>query len=845
MGHSCSRPFEFLTVSALAAVDHSAACRKPIARHCVSLLLAAILLLANSFAQAPSPTSRVDNARDGANTHERLLTPGNVNTNSFGRLFRFPVDYVVMAQPLYVPNVSIPGQGTHNVVYVVTQKDSVYAIDADTGSQLWYASMLDGGTIATGKYLPCGTGPGFNQEGIIGTPAIEPSTDTMYLVAKSVLNGTVRHQIHALDITTGLDKPGSPVLISAESVSNKGTVTIFNSLHQKNRPGLLLLNGNLYIGFGSNACNDENSGWVLAYNATSLTQTGVFNTSPDYGLTSIWQSGVGLSGDDEGYIFAETAEAGAHGFDVPSGGQTYCNSVVKLAPSTLTLTDYFTPWTVAFLNTNDLDISSAGAVILPDLPDSPYPHELIAVGKQGFVYVLNRDNMGMYSVNDSQILQEFPLIPGEGLEQDKSVQFGSPAYWNNTVYFAPKAYPVLAYPVSGGLLGTTPIQTAQQYNGSHSPSISANGTTNGILWVITGQLYAFDAVSLQMLYNTSQIPLRDKLPPIGHFITQTVANGRVYVATQNSLEAYGLFHAVTITGGGGQTATVHTALSAPVTIHAANPYNQQPDAGVSITFSDGCKKAGGTTCGTFNPASAVTDSNGNASTTYTVPEIAGTYTLKATATDFATGSTTATATPGAASKIIAFGGARQTGVAGSVLANPIVAQARDAYNNGVPGVTINFTATKGGVPNPASAVTGATGTASTMLQLPTVATILNVNATSGTLKKITFPETSVAGPATSIAVISGNNQAGPGGTQLPLPLVVLVADQYGNPVSGNAVTFSDAGAGGTFSNGNPVITGTNGDASQLYTLPLSPKTVTINATATGVSSPAVFTETSQ
>jgi hypothetical protein len=844
MGHSCSRLFRSHTGKAFSTVNHSVTRRKSTGGLCATLFIAGTLLLSTSFAQSPSPTSRVDNARDGANTSETLLTPSNVNTNSFGRLFRFPVDYVVMAQPLYMPNVSIPGQGIHNVVYVVTQKDSVYAIDADTGSQLWYASMLDGGTIATGKYLPCGTGPGFNQEGIIGTPAIDPTSNTMYLVAKSVLNGTVRHQIHALDITTGIDRPGSPVLISAQSVSNKGTVTIFNSLHQKNRPGLLLLNGNLYIGFGSNACNDENSGWVLSYNAASLTQLGVFNTSPDYGLTSIWQSGVGLSGDDEGYIFAETAEAGAHGFDVPSGGQTYCNSVVKLAPSTLALTDYFTPWTVAFLNTNDLDISSAGAVVLPDLPDSPYPHELIAVGKQGFVYVLNRDNMGMYSVNDSQVLQEFPLIPGEGLEQDKSVQFGSPAYWNKTVYFAPKATPILAYPLSGGLLGT-PIQTAQQYNGSHSPSISANGTKNGILWVITGQLYAFDAVSLQMLYSTSQIPLRDKLPPIGHFITQTVANGRVYVATQNSLEAYGLFHAVTVTGGGGQTATVHTALSAPVTIHAANPYNGQPDTELTVNFSDGCKKAGGPTCGTFNPASAVTDGNGNASTTYTVPETAGTYTLKATATDFATGSTTATATPAAATKIIAFGGAKQTGAAGSILTNPIVAQARDVYNNGVAGVTINFTATKGGIPTPASVVTGANGSASTMLQLPTVATALNVNATSGTFKKITFPETSVAGPAASITVTSGNNQAGRRGTQLPQPLVVLVTDQYGNPISGNAVTFSDRGAGGTFSNGNPVITGTNGAASELYTLPLSPKTVTITATATGVSSPAVFTEISQ
>jgi outer membrane protein assembly factor BamB len=812
---------------------------------CLTLCLVCIVLLSTSFAQPPIPTSRADNARDGANTNETLLTPANVNKNNFGRLFRFPVDYVVMAQPLYMPNVNIPGQGVHNVVYVVTQKDSVYAIDADNGTQLWYASMLDGGTTASGKFLPCGTGPGYNQEGIIGTPAIDTTTNTMYLVAKTVLNSTVRHQIHALDITTGLDRPGSPVLISAQSTSLKGNVTVFNSLHQKNRPGLLLLNGTLYMAFGSNSCNDNNTGWVLAYDAASLSQTGVFNTSPDYGLTSIWQSGVGIAGDDEGNIFAETAEAGSHGFDVPSGGQTYCNSVIKLSPGNLELTDFFTPWSVAFLNSNDLDLSSSGVLILPDQVNGLYPHELVAVGKQGFVYVLNRDNMGMFAANDSQIIQEFPLVTGETVGTDKAVQFGSPAYWNNTVYFAPKANPIQAYPLlSNGQLGT-PLQSVQSYNGSHSPSISANGNTNGIVWVITGQLFAFDAVSLNVLYNTTQNPGRDKLPPIGHFVTQTVANGHVYVATQTSLEAYGLFHSIAVAAGGAQSATAATALPVPVQIHVGSPYGGQPDPGVTVSFSDGCKKVGGPLCGVFNPTSAVTDANGDASFTYTVPKTAGTYTLTVSSTGFASATTSATSTPGAAVRIIAFGGAKQTGAAGSILPKPVIAQAQDAFKNGVVGVTVNFTATKNGIPNPASAITSTNGLASTTLQLPTTVTTLNVNATSGTFKKISFAESSVAGPAATIAVTSGNNQSATAGTQLPLALTILVADQYGNPVSGNNVTFSDSGAGGTFSSPNPVVTGTNGMASQFYKLPITPNTITITASATGVPAPAVFTETGQ
>jgi hypothetical protein len=646
---------------------------------CLSLLFV-VALLSSSFAQLPFTTSRADNARDGANTNETLLTPANVNKSGFGHLFSFPVDYVVMAQPLYMPNVNIPGQGTHNVVYVATQADSVYAIDADTGTQLWYASMLDGGTTASGKYLPCGTAAGFYQEGIIGTPVIDPFNSTMYLVAKTVLNGTVRHQLHALNITTGNDQPGSPVLIAATSISNadaangyKPHTTVFNSLHQKNRPGLLLLDGVIYLGFGSNYCNDDNSGWVLSYSEANLSQPpGVFNTSPDYGFTSIWQAGVGLAADEAGNIFVETAESGAHGYDVPNGGQTYCNSVVKLEPGLVDqynqyeVADYFTPWYVAFLDDHDMDISSTGALILPD-QDGPYPHELIAGGKQGVIYVLDRDNMGMYSPgNDNQIIQELPLFPNiSGDSTTAQIQFGSPAYWNNTVYYAPDANPLMAFPLSGGLLGT-PITTGK-YPGSHSPSISANGNNpqTGILWVISGpQLLAFNATTLQLLYGTNQAANgRDKLPSVGHFVTQTVNNGKVYVATQTSLEAYGLFNVVNITAGNAQSATVGTALSAPIQVQASNPYNGQPAIGLTVNFSDGCTKSGATSCGTFNPVSAVTDSNGNASTTYTVPQKAGTYTLTVSGTGFGNVTTTATATPAAAVKISYNSGTKQSGPA--------------------------------------------------------------------------------------------------------------------------------------------------------------------------------------
>jgi len=758
---------------------------------CLTLLVVCIVLLSPSFAQQPFPTSRFDSARDNANIYETLLTPANVNKNSFGHLFSFPVDpgvaaspnADVMAQPLYMPNVNIVGQGTHNVVYVVTMADSVYAIDADTGAQLWHASMLNvGGTPATvsDKTLPCGLGNGFDEEGIIGTPVIDTTTNTLYLVAKTALNGTVRHHIHALDITNGNEQSGSPVQIkNIQTTSNKLNVTVFESLHQKNRPGLLLLNGVLYMGFGSNGCNDKNSGWVLSYNASAamgspeyLALIAVFNTSPDWGLTSIWQAGTGLAADEAGNIFFETAEvAGAGHYDLPTGGQTYCNSVVKLAPD-LTVSDYFTPWTVAYLNTHDLDLSSTGVTILAD------QNELVASGKQGWVYVLDRDSLGMYAPGgptDPQIVQEFPLLEkSANPENDYNVQFGSAAYWNKTVYFAPDASPLLAYPVSGGKLGT-PAMTAQKYSGSHSPSISANGNTNGILWVISGsELLAFNACTasappgtcqnqyspLQLLYSTIQAPnKRDAFPHVGHFVTQTVAGGKLFIGTQTSLEAYGLFPVVTVTGGNGQTATVGTALPAPIKVQVANPYNGQPNVGATVNFSDGGKG------GVFDPSSGpgtgsvTTDASGNASITYTVPQKAGTYTLTMSGTGFGNATTTATAAAAAAIKITSYGGANQTGTEGSILPNPIVAQAQDVYRNGVPGVTIHFAANNGAVPNPSSAVTDAKGLARTTLQLPTTVSTVTVTASSAGFKNVTFVEYSVAA--------GGNNHSGTAGMQLP------------------------------------------------------------------------------
>jgi hypothetical protein len=555
-------------------------------------------------------------------------------------------------------------------------------------------------------------------------------------------NGTVRHQLHALDLGTGQDKPGSPVTIAATFTSNAGRVVNFNSLHQKNRPGLLLMNGVVYLAFGSNYCNDSNQSWVLGYNAANLQQTGVFDTNPDHGLTSIWQAGGGLAADDAGFIYPLTSEGN---FDVDTGGQGYTHAVLKLS-SDLQLADFFIPGSVAFLNDHDLDLSGGSPVILPD-QGQPFPHVIVATGKQGTIYVLNRDNLGMYAPNDPQVIQELVgVLPTNSFR-------GSPVYWNGRLYFSAKADPLKVFTVSGGMLSSTPtLQTTQKLTGAHAPSISSNGDKDGILWEFNGgQMYAYDAMTLKQLYSSHQLA-RDFLPAISHFVTQTVANGRLYMATRTTLEVFGLRHYVSVISGASQSASAGTTLPQPIRIQAVHAYTNVPFPGVPVTFSDGGKG------GSFNPSSATTDANGFASTRYTLPIKAGVYTLTAASDGFGDITTTATGIPGPAIKIINAGGAGQSAPAGTVLPVLLGVTAQDANRNPVPGVTITFDdGGKGGVFNPPSAVTDSTGKVHVSYQLPNVPGKYSVIAQAPLLRVIKFTETAVAGAVSSAAMSPAHN----------------------------------------------------------------------------------------
>lgn len=675
----------------------------------ISTVVVCFLSSLFAFGQAKVTTNRHDNARTGLNQAETILTPTNVNKTQFGRLFTQPVDGYIVGQPLYLPNVTIGGK-LHNVVYVATLHDSVYAFDADhnTGTNaglLWQVNFTNPGagiTTASGAFLPCPNVHRFPESGIVSTPVIDPDAKTIYVVAKTNENGTVFHRLHALDVASGAERANSPVPILASFTMNNGTVIQINNLHQMNRPGLLLSNGVVYATFGSNGCNDSNRSWVIGYDATTLALTGAFVAAPEGGLASIWQSGAGPAVDGAGNIYASTGEAD---FDANIGGQDFGSSILKLTPTatSLSLTDYFTPFDEAFISLNDLDLSSAGVVVLPDQP-GPHPHLLIATGKQGRVYLIDRDNMGHFNpVDNSQIVQELPQTVGG--------MFSTPAYWNNKVYFNGKTKPVMGFSLSNGLLSNTPvIKSAQAQSGGRAPTISANGNTSGILWTTAGgQLSAYDASNLALLYKSNQSGTRDVLPLMAHFASQTVVNGKVFMGTRATLEVFGLLSSLTINGGNNQSATVATTLPVALSIKAIDSYDGTGAANVPITFSDGGKG------GTFSNPTATTDATGTASTTYTFSSKARVVTITASSTGLKSAVFTETAVADQPKWIVVKSGNNQTAPTNTQLGAPLVGRVVDQYSNPVVGLMVTFNdGTAGGHFSSVSVPTDSTGAASTL-----------------------------------------------------------------------------------------------------------------------------------
>lgn len=474
--------------------------------------------------------------RTGANLQESLLTLTNVNANSFGNLFTLSTDGAIVGQVLYLGNVAVAGKGTHNVIYAATMHDSVYAFDADdnTGdnaSPLWQTSLLPpNATSVPMSVQGCQGVTNWTEVGIVSTPVIDASTNTLYVVAKTYENGNPVFRLHALDVTSGQEKLGGPVQIAASYVVNGQTET-FSAFAETNRPGLLLTNGHVYLGFGSNGCNDfADQGWVLSYNASSLALEGAFSTEPGKALAAIWQKNGGLSADSASNIYAESAEGDFN------PGTNFGSSILKLSQSgtNLQLADWFTPYNQAYLNSHDLDLNDP-VLVLPDQPGA-HPHLALGAGKEGTIYVLDRDNMGNYcascNAGDTQIVQE--LLKATG------IQTGAFAYWNSTVYSTGVGSPIMAWPLANGLLSTTPAAQTGKVVGGHSPVITSNGSANGILWQINGSaLNAYNAQTLNELYS-SDTNAKDTLPPLPHFAALIVVNGKVYVSTNLGVFVLGL-----------------------------------------------------------------------------------------------------------------------------------------------------------------------------------------------------------------------------------------------------------------------------------------------------------------
>jgi hypothetical protein len=499
-----------------------------------------------------------NNNRDGSNTREFALTPSNVNTSSFGKLFSCNADGAIYAQPLWVPNVGIGG-GTHNVIVAATMRDSVYVFDADANPCVtyWNKNLIPGGETY-GNNGDVGSLDIFPDIGILGTPVIDSTTSTIYVVTKTKNSGTTTYhqRIHALNLTDGSEKFGGPIdITSAITVpgvgdqSSGGNVP-FNVLTENQRPGLALVNGVVYVSWASHGDNTPYHGWIIGYNAGNLAQTPtVFNTTPNGGLGGIWMSGGAPAADSSNNLYVIT---GNGSFD--STNKNYGMAFLKLSTSGgLNVSDFFSPFNESTLSGGDQDFGSGGAAVLIDQPSGPFPHLVVGGGKDQNLFVLNRDagKMGGFSASSNNVVQSVPF--GNGI-------FATAAFWNNHLYLAGSgSLKALAFNSGNSTFNSTPSSQSTDTYGfpGSSPSVSASGTTNGIVWAISSNAYgtndngpraagpallrAYDATNLNTeLWNSSQAAGgRDTAGNAVKFTVPTVANGKVYIGTRGSDDSNG------------------------------------------------------------------------------------------------------------------------------------------------------------------------------------------------------------------------------------------------------------------------------------------------------------------
>ncbi len=490
-----------------------------------------------------------DVARTGQNLEEKILTPSNVNSNSFGKLGFLSVDGLVDAEPLYVSNLTVAGH-PHNVVFAATEHDSLYAFDADTFAQLWKVTVL-GSSETPSDDRNCGqVSP---EIGITSTPAIsyDGNRGVMYLVAMSKdADGNYFQRLHALDIATGAEISGSPATITATYPKLKGE-TSFDPKQYKERASLLLLDGIVYTTWASHCDNGDYTGWIIGYNAATLQQANVLNVTPNGSAGAIWMSGAGPAADETGDIYLldgnGTFDSTLNASGFPLNGD-FGNGFLKLsaAGGKLTVADYFDMHDTDAESRADIDLGSGGALVLPDLKDAAGNTWQLAVGggKDHRIYVVNRNSMGKFNTQkDNAIYQVISHALAGGI-------WSMPAYFQDTVYFGAVNDSLKAFSIANAKLVPKPVSKTAAvftYPGT-TPSVSANGTNDGIVWAVeargddAGVLHAYDASDLtNELYNSNQAGVRDAFAD-NKYITPMIANGKVFVGTRSGVMVFGLLH---------------------------------------------------------------------------------------------------------------------------------------------------------------------------------------------------------------------------------------------------------------------------------------------------------------
>jgi hypothetical protein len=494
-----------------------------------------------------------DVARTGQNPNETFLTSANVNAASFAKLAFLPGDGKVDAQPLFLSGVSVPGRGTRNIVYFVTEHDSIYAYDSASGTALWATSLL-GPNETTSDARGCSQV--IPEIGITATPVIDRSrgpNGAIYVVTMSKTSaGAYVQRLHALDVALGTELFGGPQTIQASypgtGAGSSGGIVTFDPAQYEERAGLLEVNGQIVTVWTSHCDIDPYTGWVIAFDAATLARTSLVNLTPNGSRGGLWMAGAGPAADASGNVYVldgnGTFDTALNGAGFPSAGD-FGNAFIKLATAggVLSVADYFATFNTVAQTNADLDLGSGGAMVLPDLVDGNgvTRHLAVGAGKDGHMYVVDRDSMGKWNPSSNQIYQDLSGVLGGGV-------FSMPAFFNNTVYYGAVGTSLKAFPVVNAHISATPSSSTANsftYPGT-TPSISSSGGTNGIVWTVENGnpavLHAYDATNLaHELYNSNQAAGgRDVFGPGNKFITPMIANGHVYVGTPTGVAMFGV-----------------------------------------------------------------------------------------------------------------------------------------------------------------------------------------------------------------------------------------------------------------------------------------------------------------